>query len=361
MLHWYVASGWLAWLASLVDHEYLETVRGRELFQLGSLKCDAGHHKSKEYEDGSQLFVVGPCVSYGQAATLVFYPHADTKFRKLAEMLHWYVPSFRRRKIKGCGSFNMYGSEGPPSRGPGRPAKKQPGRSADDMKGVTESRETSRAQAVVAVELDAIVQPDASLARPPPRIAVIAVASNAIAQPDASLARPPARIRGLDDSSEDCFDDGRAPASSCPRGFALDESSDEAFFGGRADAGLGAPRRLRRRRTSFLERQVEESLAFQPDDVDPARCQALRSARVQCHSAKVVSTDYCRVHQRNRYNGVVRGALPAPVLAKFRDADARAARKNKPKKLYSRYHMWRLASKNYCSHCFARIHSRNKA
>ena len=31
----------------------------------------------------------------------------------------------RRRKIKGCGSFNMYGSEGPPSRGQGRPAKKK--------------------------------------------------------------------------------------------------------------------------------------------------------------------------------------------------------------------------------------------
>ena len=64
------------------------------------------------------------------------------------------------------------------------------------------------------------------------------------------------------------------------------------------------PRRTKhRRRNALLERQTEESLAFQPDEVDPARCQALRSARVQCHSAKVVSTDCCRVHQRNRYNG----------------------------------------------------------
>ena len=34
----------MAWLASLVDHEYLETVRGRELLQLGSFKRDVGHH-----------------------------------------------------------------------------------------------------------------------------------------------------------------------------------------------------------------------------------------------------------------------------------------------------------------------------
>ena len=190
------------------------------------------------------FFVVGPCVSYGQAATLVFYPHADTKFMKLAEMLHWYVPSFRRRKIKGCGSFNMYGSEGPPSRRPGRPAKKKPGRSAEEMEGVREAAGISSAQAV------------------------LAVAPSATAQPDASLARPLARMRGLDDSSEDCFDGGRAPAPSCPR-----ESSDEAFFGGRT----------RRRRNSFLERQVEESLAFQPDDVDPARCQALRSEIGRAH------------------------------------------------------------------------------
>ncbi len=83
----------MAWLASLVHHEYLETVRGRELLQLGSFKRDVGHHKIKEYEDGIYRFVVGPCVFDRQAATLLFYPHANTKFRKPVEMLHWYVAS----------------------------------------------------------------------------------------------------------------------------------------------------------------------------------------------------------------------------------------------------------------------------
>ena len=166
----------------------------------------------------------------------------------------------------------------------------------------------------------------------------------------ASPARPRARRSYFDDSSQDVFDDGRAgglmsaaPAHSRAPVFGFDDSSEEVFRGGRAGAGPDTERVSRRtrhrRRNALLERQIEESRCFQPDEVDPGRCQALRSARVQCHSAKVVSTDYCRVHQRKRYNGVVRGALPAPVLAKFRDAEARTERKNKPKKLYSRYHM----------------------
>ena len=145
-------------------------------------------------------------------------------------------------------------------------------------------------------------------------------------------------------------DDGRAgaltsaaPAHSRARVSGFDDSSEEIFGGGRAGAGLETERVSRRtrhrRRNALLERQIEKCRRFHPDEVDADRCQALKSARVQCHPAKVVTTDYCRVHQRKRYNRVVRGALPAPVLAKLRDAEARTERKNKPKKLYSRYHM----------------------
>ena len=49
----------------------------------------------------------------------------------------------------------------------------------------------------------------------------------------------------------------------------------------------------------------------------------VKSARVQCHLAKLITNDYRRVHQRKRFNPVVRDALPAPVLSKFRDAKAR--------------------------------------
>ena len=93
MFHWYVASGWLAWLAFLVCHQYLETVRGRELLRLGCFKRDVGHHKSKEYEDGIYCFVVGPGVCDRQAVSLVFCARMNTKSRKPAEMFHWNVAS----------------------------------------------------------------------------------------------------------------------------------------------------------------------------------------------------------------------------------------------------------------------------
>ena len=93
MFHWYVASGWLAWLASLVCHQYLETVRGRELLRLGCFKRDVGHHKSKEYEDGIYCFVVGTGVCDRQAVSSVFCARTNTKSRKFAEMFHWYVAS----------------------------------------------------------------------------------------------------------------------------------------------------------------------------------------------------------------------------------------------------------------------------
>ena len=87
---WHLGGVTASALASLGHHEYLETVRGWELLQLGSFKRDVGHHKSKEYEDGIYCFVVGPGVSDRQAATSVFYPHANTKFRKFVEMFHFF-------------------------------------------------------------------------------------------------------------------------------------------------------------------------------------------------------------------------------------------------------------------------------
>ena len=69
---------------------------------------------------------------------------------------------------------------------------------------------------------------------------------------------------------------------------------------------------------------------------------------MQCRSAKVRGNDFCRKHKQKQYDGTVRrGALPAEVLKKFRDAAVRAEKKNRPKDLYSRFHMWRIASKKY--------------
>ena len=81
------------------------------------------------------------------------------------------------------------------------------------------------------------------------------------------------------------FDDGRAPAPSCRRVLAVDQSSDERFFfGGRTRASIGVPHRTKHRtRNALLERQTEESLA-----------------------------------------------LPATAISKFRVAEARTEKKNKP-------------------------------
>ena len=81
------------------------------------------------------------------------------------------------------------------------------------------------------------------------------------------------------------FDDGRTPAPSCRRVLALDQSSDEMFFfGGRTRASIGVPHRTKHRtRNALLERQTEESLA-----------------------------------------------LPATAISKFRVAEARTEKKNKP-------------------------------
>ena len=131
--------------------------------------------------------------------------------------------------------FDALGTESPPwfrsvvGGKKGRPSKKKQGRCAEEMKGVTEARENSRAQAVAAAEPDAIAELDAT---------------QGDAKTSASPARPPARISCFDDSSEDLFDDGRASAPSCPRVLGFDDSSDDAFFGGRAGAGLGVPRQF---------------------------------------------------------------------------------------------------------------------
>ena len=81
------------------------------------------------------------------------------------------------------------------------------------------------------------------------------------------------------------FYDGRAPAPSCRRVLAVDQSSDERFFfGGRTRASIRVPHRTKHRtRNALLERQTEESLA-----------------------------------------------LPATAISKFRVAEARTEKKNKP-------------------------------
>ena len=127
----------------------------------------------------------------------------------------------------------------------------------------------------------------------------------------------------------------------------FDDSSEE-FFGG-SDVGPPKAHHVARsnvgpwgsvavrtsrdtrcsRNDTFLDRQIDESRAFQPDDVDSGLCQALRIARVQCHSAKIPGTEYCRVHQRKQYHGCVRGALSAQVLARFRDGAVKKEKKNK--------------------------------
>jgi len=126
-------------------------------------------------------------------------------------------------------------------------------------------------------------------------------------------------------------------ARACMLGF--DDSSEE-FLGGNEvgsttgrKSGRVAGGTSRRTRpfweTALPDRQMDESRTFQPDEVDLSLCQALRNSRLQCHSAKVRGTEYCRVHQRKQLNGCVRGALPAQVLAKFRDDAVRTERKNK--------------------------------
>ena len=93
------------------------------------------------------------------------------------------------------------------------------------------------------------------------------------------------------DSSEDCGRDAEVSAGFAP-------------------AAKNVSRRLQScRQQAILERRREESRVFQPDEVDPDVCQALKTAKVQCRSAKVCGTDFCRTHQRKQFYGTVRGAL----------------------------------------------------
>ena len=278
----------------------------------------------------------------------------------------------------------------------GRRPKKQQGGSAQEMQRVRDALEISRARGIAPAEADAIGEvvdrsalgEDAKVRagsnKPSIRgldassddgcvvggrssgyvsveaeaSAVGHEASGAVMAVDATARvgsnKPP--IRGLDDSSDDGYVDGGGISSAVHVGRmlgarprrriqGLDDSSDDncGVVGGDAvGSGLGTKRVLHRsaRHHEMLQKRGEESLVYQPDDVDPEACQALSNARVQCRSAKVRGNDFCRKHQHNQYNGNVRGAPPAEVLKKFRDAAVRAETKNRPKDLYSRLQMW---------------------
>ena len=151
------------------------------------------------------------------------------------------------------------------------------------------------------------------------------------------------RLAGFDDSSDEYFDDSvavRSPSKATqphPRLSGFDDLSDECFtrgdvVGSHAGANLASRRTRASRRNASLDQQIEESRQFQPDDVDPLCCQALKSVRVQCREAKVSGTRFCGRHQRAQFHGCVRGALPPKVLAGFRDDDCLGERKNTSKR-----------------------------
>ena len=81
----------MARLAVLVERQYSQTDRGRELLEHGVFKRDIGHHKKKEYESGIHCFVVSACASDRPAATLIFTPNPNSVFKQLVEMLHWLM------------------------------------------------------------------------------------------------------------------------------------------------------------------------------------------------------------------------------------------------------------------------------
>ena len=245
----------------------------------------------------------------------------------------------------------------------GRPIKKKRGRSAEEMRSLRDGLESRRAQgcslsqsdatAGVAFESgvvdDAKAMADSNKSLIPgldecldescaagggSSAAIVELGGNAECAEISGEVQVRPRISGFDDSSEEFFGDRvegspaspAAQARTCVSGF--DDSSEEFFGGSEAGppkggqsgsvAGRTSRRTRRSRNNALLDRQIDESRTFQPDDVDLSLCQALRNARVQCHSAKVRGTEYCRVHQRRQYHGCVRGALPAQVLAKFR-------------------------------------------
>ena len=115
------------------------------------------------------------------------------------------------------------------------------------------------------------------------------------------------RLAGFDDSSDGYFDGSvavRSPSKATqphPRLYGFDDLSDEYFIC--VDAKRNActrhsernvlhpfaSRRTRHsKRNVLLEQQIEESLLFQPADVDPCRCQALNFVRVQCQLSLLI-------------------------------------------------------------------------
>ena len=184
------------------------------------------------------------------------------------------------------------------------------------MRGVTEAREISRAQGVAAAEPDATAE--------------VADRSGVAEDAKAYAGSKKPSIRGLDDSSDDVCVGSNKPSI---RG--LDDSSDDGCVGGGVGStALLVGRKARPlRRNKHAERLLDESRVFQPDEVDLRKCQALKSAKLQCLSAKSPGTEFCRRHQRRQFYGSVRGVLPREVLDMFRAQVAGKEKKNKDKGL----------------------------
>ena len=74
-----------------------------------------------------------------------------------------------------------------------------------------------------------------------------------------------------------------APANSRARVSGFDDSSEEILGGARAGARTEIEPSVGRtkhcRRNALLGRPIEKSRRFHPDEVNPARCEALKSAR----------------------------------------------------------------------------------
>ena len=137
-------------------------------------------------------------------------------------------------------------------------------------------------------------------------------------RPGAEAARRP-RLRGLDDSSSS---GGRGSASPAMR----------------------RSRRLARARAEEMA-DAEEARAFQPEEVDEARCQALMwnhgYGKLQCGRKPLRGRDLCGVHQQAPH-GKVRGPIPEKKLDEFRKRLLRPAKESK--QWYARHLMWAYAS-----------------
>jgi hypothetical protein len=131
----------------------------------------------------------------------------------------------------------------------------------------------------------------------------------------------------------------------------MGDSEEEGHGWDSVDEGRCERRKRKGRRDLFADQTAQESLEYQPISFDPNLCQALLMPRgfgrgLQCRCRKKVGTAYCGKHQ-NPFRGTVRGPLPVKVLQNFRERAAGKVSKDKPDRLYTRHHMWSVASKKF--------------